>query len=243
MSGASSKLFNVPWSWKQGLFVYFAAWIGLPIVLVFLLQSISGQFAPAKEIVEGLKNGEVEASFRFLLLDGFAALLLVKYFLNKHKVGWQALGLKPFNLFRSALYILVFFIAFIALVAGLFALLSWLVPGFNPNQAQVNEFTTNASNAPSITLLALVVFPAFLEELVFRGFIFPSLADRFGVILGVAGSSMLFAVAHLQANVSVYTFVLGALLAIMYLKLRSIWPGIFLHLLNNYLAFTALTHK
>lgn len=241
MSAVSSKPFNVPWTWKQGLLVYFGAWIGLPFVLALVLYGVSDSFAPAKQIMEGLDRGDVQASFQFLLLDGIAALLLVRYFLTKYKVSWQALGLKPFNLFKAALYILITFIAFIALVAGLFALLSWLVPGFNPNQAQVNEFTTNASAAPNITLLALVVLPAFLEEVVFRGFIFPALSDRFGVILGVAGSSMLFAVAHLQANVSVYTFVLGCLLSIMYLKLRSIWPGIFLHLLNNYLAFTALT--
>ncbi len=88
-----------------------------------------------------------------------------------------------------------------------------------------------------------MLIPPIIEETVFRGFIFPAFSKRFGVIIGALLSSLLFGFAHLQYNVGVYTVVLGLLLCLLYIKLRSIVPGIFLHMLNNYLAFVALTHK
>ena len=56
-------------------------------------------------------------------------------------------------------------------------------------------------------------------------------------------SGVLFGFAHLQPNVSIYTFILGLLLCAMYVRLGSIVPGIALHMLNNYFAYVALNQK
>ncbi len=88
-----------------------------------------------------------------------------------------------------------------------------------------------------------MILPPIIEETVFRGFIFPAFAKKWGVIWGAIASSILFGFAHLQANVGVYTFVIGLLLCFLYVRLKSIIPGIFFHMLNNYLAFVALTGK
>lgn len=240
MSAAS---FSVPWNWKQALSVFFAAWIGLPVLLYFGLGFLANALPAAGWLIKGLSEGQVEAAFRFLILDSVAALLLVRYFLRRYKVGWDKVGLRPFNLVKGALYVLFYLVLFALILGALFALVSWLFPSFNPDEPQVNEFTRTAASNPRLSLLALVVIPAVVEETVFRGFIFPAFTDRFGLISGVVVSSLLFAIAHLQLNVSIYTFVLGCLLAMMYWKLKSIWPGIFLHLLNNYLAFTAIIGK
>ncbi len=239
----SAKPFNVPWNWKQALVVFFAAWIGLPALIVLVLRVLAPVLPPASSLLHGLLKGEVRASFVLLVLDGIAAFALMRHFLVKYKVGWERLGLKHFNLFKASLYILLAGAVFLITSAVLFSLVGHLFPSFNPTQPQVNEFTKGASSSPSLSLIALVFIPPAIEEVVFRGFIFPALADRFGLIAGIVGSSLLFAFAHLQLNVSVYTFVLGCLLCIMYRKTKSIWPGIFLHLLNNYLAFTAIVGK
>ena len=44
----------------------------------------------------------------------------------------------------------------------------------------------------------------------------------------------------MQANVGVYTFFLGMVLCFMYARLRSIVPGVLLHMVNNLLVFVAL---
>jgi membrane protease YdiL (CAAX protease family) len=69
---------------------------------------------------------------------------------------------------------------------------------------------------------------------------FPALADRLGPVIGAIITSLLFGLAHFQLNVSVYTVVLSLLLCMMYWRLRSIWPGIAFHMLNNYLVFLTL---
>jgi uncharacterized protein len=57
---------------------------------------------------------------------------------------------------------------------------------------------------------------------------------------GAVLSSGLFALAHGQANIAIYTFPLGLLLCFMYVRLGSIVPGMALHMINNYLAFVAV---
>ena len=88
-----------------------------------------------------------------------------------------------------------------------------------------------------------MLVPPVLEETIFRGFIFPAISKRTGVIWGAILSSALFGLAHAQGNITVYTFVLGLVLCFMYVRLRSILPGMALHMLNNYLAFLAYTQK
>ena len=108
----------------------------------------------------------------------------------------------------------------------------------------MNDFTkARPPRALRFVLVALVLLRPVVEETVFRGFIFPALSKRWGVVMGALGSSILFGIAHLQYNVSLYTIVLGLLLCFMYARLRSIWPGMVLHMLNNYLAYVALFHK
>jgi membrane protease YdiL (CAAX protease family) len=134
-------------------------------------------------------------------------------------------------------------IAFMVAANALLWLVSTLVPTFDANQAQENEFIGAAGAHPSLALVALVLMPPILEETIFRGFMFPALAKRVGVMGGAILSSILFGIAHWQANIGIYTFVLGLLLCFMYVRLRSIVPGILLHMLNNYLALIALTTK
>ncbi len=234
--------FDVPWGWREAMFVYMASWIGLPILLVLLLRFV-GVFKLVSALAHGVAKGEITSAFVFLLINGVAALLLVRYFLKKHKVGWDKVGWRPFNLFKAALLILIGLGVFLVAAHLIFILIAHLFPHFNASQPQVNDFTTGAKASPKLSLIALVLIPPIIEETVFRGFIFPAISDQFGMITGVIGSSLLFAVAHLQLNVSVYTFVLGCLLAMMYAKTRSIWPGIFLHMLNNYLAYTVILGK
>ncbi len=122
-------------------------------------------------------------------------------------------------------------------------LVTLLLPGFNANQAQSNGIITTAKQQPILAIFALVILPPMLEETLFRGLMFPTLSKRIGLVWGAILSSALFGFAHLQANISVYTFVLGLVLCFMYVKLKSTIPGMLLHMLNNYVAFIVTFHK
>lgn len=88
----------------------------------------------------------------------------------------------------------------------------------------------------SITLTALTVFPAFTEELVFRGVLARSLAARYRPIVGIAISAATFGVFHVFPPQIVSTFVLGLVLGLLAVRSRSIVPSIIVHVLNNAVA-------
>jgi membrane protease YdiL (CAAX protease family) len=78
-----------------------------------------------------------------------------------------------------------------------------------------------------------VIVAPFVEEVFFRGFLFQGLRQRYGWIAAMLLSSAIFAVAHLDPVALIPTFVLGNVLAYVYHRSNSVWPGIGLHFLVN----------
>ena len=77
------------------------------------------------------------------------------------------------------------------------------------------------------------IFAPLVEEIFFRGFLFQGFRARYGWQTAILLSSAIFAVAHLDPVVLIPTFILGCLLAYVYHRSNSIWPGILLHFLVN----------
>jgi membrane protease YdiL (CAAX protease family) len=168
---------------------------------------------------------------------------VVALYLRRYRVGWSMVGWRRVNVLKAVGYLVGILVVFLVASNLLLDLVSVLVPSFNANQAQNNDFIGASGSHHSLALVALVLLPPVLEETIFRGFMFPALAKKWGVVWGAVISSAVFGLAHAQANISIYTFLLGLLLCFMYVRLRSIFPGMALHMLNNYLAFIALAHK
>ena len=77
------------------------------------------------------------------------------------------------------------------------------------------------------------VFAPLVEEIFFRGFLFQGFRARYGWVTGMLLSSAIFAAAHLDLVALIPTFILGCLLAYVYHRSNSLWPGIILHFLVN----------
>lgn len=85
-------------------------------------------------------------------------------------------------------------------------------------------------------LLSAVVLAPLFEELLCRGILLESLRARYGVVTAWIGSSLFFAVMHIQPVMMLNAFILGLLFAYLYLRFRSLWPSLLLHAFNNGLA-------
>jgi len=96
-----------------------------------------------------------------------------------------------------------------------------------------------ALDSPIWFILVGVVFAPIVEELFFRGFLFQGFRQKYGWIGGGLLSSAIFGVAHLDPVAFIPTFILGFLLAYMYHRSNSVWPGIILHVLVNALGLCA----
>jgi len=100
----------------------------------------------------------------------------------------------------------------------------------------------NINNTPGeiVCHILTMVNVGFIEEIVFRGLIYKHLKRAMPVWLAVLIQALLFAVAHGQLLWMTYTFVLGAIFALLYDYFDSLWPCILAHLIfngSNYLPF------
>ena len=94
-------------------------------------------------------------------------------------------------------------------------------------------------DSPVWFILVGVIFAPFVEELFFRGFLFQGFRQKYGWIAGAFLSSIIFGLAHLDLVAFIPTSILGFLLAYMYHRSNSVWPGIILHVLVNALGLCA----
>ncbi len=89
-----------------------------------------------------------------------------------------------------------------------------------------------------LSFAVVVLWAPLVEEVFFRGFVFPGLAGWLGILGAAVASSALFALAHIDRPIFVPPiFVTGMLLAWLYHKTGSIWSSFSAHALQNALAF------
>jgi membrane protease YdiL (CAAX protease family) len=137
----------------------------------------------------------------------------------------------------------------LAVVAGLSApllggwLTQWLADG-HPVTQDIQQLGGQAHWGPRVVLMLLLVsLGPLVEELLFRGVLLSALLRRYPAGWAIAGSSLVFALAHLpglqwQWYALPDLLLLALVLAWLRLKSASIWPAVVAHGLNN--AFAAL---
>ena len=90
------------------------------------------------------------------------------------------------------------------------------------------------------TYEALAVWTPVTEEIFFRGFVFAGLAPRLGIPRAIVVSALGFSAFHLSLGVLAPIFITGVLLAWLYHRTGSLWPGIAAHAGQNALAVSAV---
>jgi len=87
-----------------------------------------------------------------------------------------------------------------------------------------------------LTLLAVAVIAPISEEIIFRGFTFRWLQGRMPLWGAVLVSAAIFSAAHAgwaEPSLFLPVFLGGVLLAYVYAKSRSVWPGVIIHMTIN----------
>ena len=104
-----------------------------------------------------------------------------------------------------------------------------------------SELGTGKSTAALVaTAVFVCVLAPVAEEFFFRGFFFTALRNWHGTPLAVLLTGLTFGAVHLGSAPVVYLVplaVLGMILCGVYLRTKSLYPCIGLHLVNNCLAF------
>ncbi len=87
--------------------------------------------------------------------------------------------------------------------------------------------------SPFWFFLVGAILAPLVEEIFFRGFLFQGFRARYGWVPGMLLSSAIFGLAHLDPAALIPTFILGCLLAYLYQRTNSVWPGVIMHMLVN----------
>lgn len=211
---------TVPWTPRD------VAWaLVLAVLCVILFVIISG-LARSFGI-------SVDPSLAILL--GTAVLIIPAWYFSiyKYGVGWADLGLRGFRpaavgMGCGLMTLAMLFNLVYAAILGIFDL--QIQPG-------IDEIFNN-TNLPFVLLFGGAVVAPIVEEIFFRGFVFPGLRTRWNWKTAAAASAGLFALAHVIPTSILPIFILGFIFAFLYQASGSIWPSIFMHVLTNTFALS-----
>jgi len=211
--GSEKPNYSVPWRFIDN-------WIG-----VILLALIQGMIAII--ILRGSKT-ELAQSAAIVLLE-LAYILPVILILIWRRVSWKSLGFGRFEWKTLGLGCGLLIGAY-AIIIVHNALLYFL--GVDTQGAKIVKMFAELNSPFWFSIVAALVAP-FVEETFFRGFLFQGFRTHYGWKTGMLLSSAIFAAAHLDLAALIPTFILGNVLAYVFHRSNSIWPGIILHFLVN----------
>lgn len=211
--------------------------IGSALLLFFGSQVVGTILASS--IVSGMHNKTYQLAIIVAcnVIIGFGIMSLLK---DKINFKWRDIGWKKPKT-EGFLVVIPAFILYFIISLIITSLVAALVHSFNAKEAQDVGFSgLHTIGELGAGFIALGVLTPIFEETVFRGILFKGLRRRFPFWASALITSIIFAAAHLQWNVSLDVFALSLILCCLVERYQSIVPGILLHGLKNGLAFILL---
>jgi uncharacterized protein len=209
----ASSNYSVPWRFIDN-------WIGVALlalidVVIFMIML----WGPRTDVFQSAAVVILESAYLLPVILILAWRRIPLKYLGFGKFEWKALGI------GCGLLIVGY---------GIIVLYGLLLLAFGiETQGEQIIRVLAELDSPVWFFIVAVVFAPVVEEIFFRGFLFQGFRERYGWVKAMLLSSAIFAVAHLDLVVLIPTFILGNVLAYVYHKSNSVWPGIILHFLVN----------
>ncbi len=204
---------SVPWSARD-------AWLGMGMmVLITLGLLILLVYLPQEDyvLIPAMLLAEAVYAIPIAIIFGW------------RRIPWKRLGFYRFDPDTLALGCGILMLAYSVIwVHNLVLQLLGI-----RTQGDMIEQLLQSLGSPVWFFFAAVVLAPLVEEMFFRGFLFPAFRQRYGWVKALLLSSGLFALAHGDPAAFIPIFLLGCVLAYVYHRSGSIWPGIILHFLVN----------
>lgn len=205
--------YSVPWKPSDN-------WIGvLLLVLIDVGLLVLSQLG---------QRGAIAQSW-ILIFVQLVYLLPVIIIFAWRGIHWSALGFGRFNWGTLAIGCGLLIASYgIILIHNIIL----MVLGFDTQGEEIVQIFGLLENPVWFFLVGAILAP-FVEEIFFRGFLFQGFRARYGWMSSMLLSSAIFGIAHLDPASLIPTFILGNLLAYLYHRTNSLWPGVIVHVLVN----------
>ena len=215
-----AQTYSVPWSIGD-------TWIG--VVLLVLVSA-----GMVTVMLLGLKK-EYLQNIGVLFLELVYILPVVLIFAWR-RIHWKYLGFGKFtvNVIGLGCGLLIGGYAIIIVHNVLLSVLH-----INTQGDQISEIFKQLKSPVWLFLVGAVIAPL-VEEIFFRGFLFQGFRQKYGWLPALLLSSAIFAAAHLDPVAFIPTFILGCVLAFVYHRSNSVWPGIIFHAAINSFSLCAV---
>jgi len=192
----------------------------LVIVLLIILSVLVGLVMQGVvKIVPVLDKWKYAISY---IVSFGITVIIVKY--------WIKIALFNSKRVKTIVYLLI-----IPFIISLSILLDGIINLFPESEMLKRMMEEIEFNVPGFIMLAIAA-PVF-EELIFRGIILKKFLEKYNPTVAIVASAFLFGLVHYNLPQFVAAFVVGIVLGWVFWKTQSIWPGIFLHFVNNSLSF------
>ncbi len=186
----------------------------------------------------GLTSGTAASLLAGGMLEALLLLAAWTFSVRRYRCSFETLG------FRSVKGYHFWLIPLIAVVASLLAggIYTLIVNGLGVYVLVPPDLSDSFENPHGLSRLGLafvvVVMAPIAEETFFRGFLVQGLTPWAGPVGAAVGSSVLFSLSHGYIGALIPVFFSGLILAWVFMKTRSLTPGIFAHSIQNSLAFS-----
>lgn len=236
--GQAGRTERVPWGPLDAFLVL--AVCGIAFTIFGMISAIPAgiELATGSSLV-WLKRAIIIGSMFSTYMVNAWIVLTVAILVRKGTL--RQLGFKPFKLAHSIALIAFLFMATRIFNGGYAYFISRF--GTNPpsDQMTVVDQVFGGGLAGMLLAFALTVVVApIVEELVFRGFVYPAIRKKIGAWPSIAFTGALFGLIHLDFYLFLPLAVIGFALGWLYEKTDSIGPPILLHAINNLVAVVAL---
>jgi CAAX protease family protein len=223
-----------PWNFRRGMELfarYGLVFFGVMIFILMLRQEF-GQ--PLRQ--RGVDDLHVTALG--MALGQGLALLLIGLFMRRNRRQIAAFWKGPSP--RRALLGFGLFLLVLMPVGLAMLLVEWIyrqlgIP-FDPQPLILQLYETDATWFVALLSVFAVGVAPVVEEVVFRGILFPTLRDRWGMTASIVISSAIFAAMHFHAPTFLPLFILGVILCIAFQMTGSLPVCILAHSLFNSLS-------
>ncbi len=205
--------YSVPWKFIDN-------WTGVGLlVLIDVIVAL---------IMARASKPKVAQSIAVVFLE-LAYLLPVVLIFAWRRIDWKSLGFGKFD--WSTLGIGC---GFVIVSYGIIAVYGALLYAFGieTQGQQVIRLFAQLDSPIWLFIVGAIVAPL-VEEIFFRGFLFQGFRQKYGWVTAMLLSSAIFAAAHLDPVAFIPVFLLGNVLAYVYHRSNSVWPGVILHFLVN----------
>ena len=127
------------------------------------------------------------------------------------------------------LYTLVLLgIGFSVVVLFLTLFLTFIFPSYSKVQEQLSSASQSL-----LQLATIIIVIPICEEIIYRRIIFDHLRRNYNLVCAIIIQSIIFGIAHGNIVQGIYAFVLGLVLALVYINYNSLWANIILHIIFN----------